>query len=279
MRIRRRLAEQHQRETARKSNLRESIKYVLRKLRLGHPHAKRFEDGTIRLERDLIGESHDLYFVRSLYPSASIRDCFGGRHLDRRRGVRHLVEHERARAPVDAELARRDTPLLEDACDECLGTLVLLPHPDLEPPIHLVSGAPLLESRRDDDALSRLRQDQGEETLASRPVHTREVHHVRARLDEHRGVAQLLHEPLGLLASLHSLGLGDGRRRVRPSRSERGQLGGKISLVLRRLSGVSLFRSEAEERGTSGEGRAALNEISAIHWSLLLELVTRKESN
>jgi len=76
------VAEQHQRETARKTELRESIQDGPGKLSLRHPHAQGFERGTIRLERDLIGESHDLDFVRGLYTSACIGDCLGGPDLD-----------------------------------------------------------------------------------------------------------------------------------------------------------------------------------------------------
>jgi len=182
----------------------------------------------------------------------------------------------RTRAPVDGELTRPETPLLEGAGDERLGTLILLPYPDLESSIHLDSCALFLESRRDDDAFARLRKDEVEEALASSPVNPREINHVRSWLDQQRGIAQLLHEALGLIAPLRAFALGDRCRRVRPSRLERGQLGGDLWLGFGRRSGGSLGRSQAEKCRSSGECRAALNELSALHMISLVGCVMEK---
>ncbi len=185
MRVRGRLAEQHQRETARKAKLRKSIQYVLRKLRLRHPHVQRLERGSIRIERDAIGVSHDLDLVRRLHSSAGIGDRLGGSKLNGRIRQAHLVVHEGAGAAVDRDFAGRDAPIPENGRDDRLGTLILLPDADVESAGDLVLGPPLLERGGDDDGLSGLRENEGEEALTPCPVDAGEVRHVRARLDEH----------------------------------------------------------------------------------------------
>ena len=71
---------------------------------------------------------------------------------------------------------------------------------------NLVLGALLLEPGSNHDRFPILRQNEGEESFATRPLDAGEVRHVRARLDQDGRVPEIFHEALRLVAALGPLG-------------------------------------------------------------------------
>src|SRR5207237_2359827 len=122
-------------------------------------------------------KSHDLDLVRRFHAATLIDDDRCGTELHSGPSERELGGDETWCPGSDGEPARAQAQIAQRVVDEHLGILILLPHPNLESSIHLILGALLLEGRRDDDRLSRFRQDESEESLAPTPLDAGEICH------------------------------------------------------------------------------------------------------
>src|SRR5436190_6696043 len=104
---------------------------VVPEIALGHTFAKRRESRLVGRERHVVGALHQRNLGGGLDRPASSGDRIGADVVERRRFFLDAVEDEEAKAFFNADAAGRHTAILENLGDETVGTVVLLPGPDV----------------------------------------------------------------------------------------------------------------------------------------------------
>src|SRR6266487_574162 len=193
---------------------------VVPEIALRHAFAKRCESRLVGRERHVVGALHQRNLGGRLDRPASSGDRIGADVVECRRFFLDAVEDEEAKAFFNADAAGRHTAILENLGDETVGTVVLLPRPDVFAERNQLTRSRFLECWTDPRQLA-FRRDHGDERpLAQAPADAREIEQARSSFEVDGADVVLGHQPPRLVETAQPLRLRDRYDAVR-HRTER----------------------------------------------------------
>src|SRR6185437_11447983 len=142
-----------------------------REILLRHSRLHGTPCGFVRLDRDRVGQLHQLDFVLSFVHAAACGDRSRARERHARRRVRHAVAFYEPNRLFDSDFSVGDSAVFQPLRHSLVGTLVLLPDAPVwisgeRAALDLLSRAALLETRANEKRFAFGWQYQGECALA-----------------------------------------------------------------------------------------------------------------